>query len=176
MAFSDPQQNLESLGIQEGSYVADLGSGSGFYSFAAARLVGGGGKVYSIDVQQDLLSRIKNAAHVQKLHNIEVIHGDIERLGGTRLREASIDIVLLCNVLFQVEHKQDCVNEVKRILKPGGRVLIVDWQDSFGGMGPAPEHVFTELQVQELYEKSSFVFISSIDAGDHHYGVVYRKG
>ncbi len=176
MAFSDPQQNLESLGVQEGSYVADLGAGSGFYSFAAGRLVGAGGKVYSIDVQQDLLSRIKNGAHVQKLHNIEVIHGDIERVGGTRLREASIDIVLLCNVLFQVEHKQDCVNEIKRILKAGGRVMIVDWQDSFGGMGPTSEHIFTELQTQELFEKSGFVFISSIDAGDHHYGVIYRKG
>lgn len=176
MAFSDPQKNIESLGLQEGSVVVDLGAGSGFYSLAAANMVGKGGKVYSIDVQQDLLARIKNTAHAQGIHNIEVIHGDIEKIGGTRLREHSADAALLCNVFFQVEKKEECLQEIIRILKPGGRILVVDWMDSFGGMGPQPSQVIEEQEARTLLEKEGFVYVSALEAGDHHYGLVYRKG
>jgi ubiquinone/menaquinone biosynthesis C-methylase UbiE len=173
MAFSDPAQILDQVGLSEGHIVADLGAGSGFYTLAAAKLVGSG-KVYAVDVQADLLARIKNAAHAANLHNIEVLHGDMERLGGTRIRECSVDIALICNVLFQVEKKDDFLNEVKRILKPGGRVVLVDWADSFGGMGPAAEHVISEQDAEELFKKHGFTFINSIDAGDNHYGHTYH--
>ncbi len=175
MAFSDPQRNIESMGLQEGSQVADLGAGSGFYTLGAAKIVGPSGKVYSIDVQPELLARIRNQAHADKLHNIEVIHGDVEKVGGTRLREISVDVVFACNILFQIEQKQDFVKEIKRILKSGGRVLVVDWQESFGGMGPHPDHVVTEEAARALFEKEGFVFINEIQAGDHHYGIIYRK-
>src|SRR5438105_968093 len=127
MAFSDPEKNLSELGLEPGLFVADLGAGSGAYTLAAGRMVGGSGRVYSIDVQQELLSRIKNAAHAERLTNIEVIHGDIEEIGGTRLKEASVDVVLVCNVLFQSEQKETFLDEIRRILKPKGRVLIIDW-------------------------------------------------
>ncbi len=175
MAFSDPQKNIENLGLHEGSYVADLGAGSGFYTLAAARVVGNGGKIYSVDVQQDLLARIKNAAHTEHLHNIEVIHGNMEKVGGTRLRENSVETVLVCNVLFQIDHKDDFVNEVARILKSKGRVLIVDWSESFGGMGPQKEHVVPESEAKKLFENHKFNYISSLEAGEHHYGLVYSK-
>lgn len=164
------------MGILEGSVVADLGAGSGFYTFAAAHAVGKGGKVYAIDVQQDLLAKIKNTAQIQHLLNIEVIHGNIEKLNGTRLKEHSIDSVFVCNVLFQIETQQrsEFLSEIKRILKSNGRVLVVDWSDSFEGMGPQPENVIIEKEVSELFEKNGFTFITRIDAGDHHYGLVYR--
>ncbi|MES2437178.1 MAG: methyltransferase domain-containing protein [Patescibacteria group bacterium] len=175
MAFSDPQKNIDSLGLAEGSYVADLGAGSGFYTLAAAHTVGAGGRVYAIDVQQELLTRIKSSAHAAHYTNVEIIHGDIERLGGTRLKDQSIDVAFVCNILFQVEKKDDFIIEVKRILKSGGRVLVVDWAESFGGLGPHPDHVVTEDVATELFKKHGFVSVNTMDAGDHHYGFVVRK-
>jgi ubiquinone/menaquinone biosynthesis C-methylase UbiE len=175
MAFSDPAKNIDQLGLQEGVSVADLGSGSGFYALAAATAVGSSGRVYAIDVQQELLTRLKNQAHNAKLHNIEVVHGDIERLNGTRLREQSVEVVIVANVLFQLDHKEGLVDEVLRILKPGGRILIVDWAESFGGMGPQAEMVFTQQAARELFEKKGFSFVTGIVAGDHHYGLIFRK-
>ncbi len=175
MAFSDPQKNIEALGISEGSYVADLGAGSGFYSLAAAHMVGAGGKIYAVDVQQEVLTRLKNAAHAAHLANLEIIHGDMERLGGTRLKDQSVDIAFVCNALFQIDHKDDFMNEVKRILKPNGRVLLVDWMESFGGLGPQPEHVFSQIDATALCKKHGFILINSIHAGDHHYGLIVRK-
>jgi ubiquinone/menaquinone biosynthesis C-methylase UbiE len=174
MAFSDPSKNLESLGLHEGQVVADLGVGSGFYTLQAARLVGGG-KVYAIDVMEDLLVRIKTAAHNEHLNNIEVVHGNMEQLGGTRIKEMSVDVAIISNVLFQIEHKDIFVDEVKRILKSNGRVLLVDWMESFGGMGPQPDHVINEEAATELFKKHGFSESSLIDAGDHHYGVIFRK-
>ena len=175
MAFSDPAKNLTALGLKEGERVVDLGAGSGFYTLAAAKLVGGSGKVYAVEVQKDLLVRLKNDAHAHNLTNIDLVHGNMEELGGTHIKENMIDAALVCNVLFQVEDKDGFVNEIKRILKHGSRVLIIDWKESFGGIGPHSEAVFSEAQAAALFEKHSFKKVSSFDGGDHHYGLVYKR-
>src|SRR5262249_46147823 len=136
--FSDPRKNLEQLALQPGSRVADFGSGAGFYALAAARFVGDRGRVYAIDVMKDMLTKLKNEAHRLHLHNIEALWGNIEKLGGSRLAPATVDVVLLCNTLFQLEHKHEVALEAKRILKPKGKVLVLDWKDSYGGLGPQP--------------------------------------
>ncbi|MDO8590405.1 MAG: methyltransferase domain-containing protein, partial [bacterium] len=67
--FSDPQKNIEQFGLQPGGLVADLGSGAGFYTIAAARAVGNSGRVYAIDILKDMLQKIKNEAQRSGIHN-----------------------------------------------------------------------------------------------------------
>ena len=175
MAFSDPTSNIEQFSLQYGMRVADFGAGSGFYSLAAARAVGPHGHVYSIDVQKDILSKIKNDSIKAGLSNIEIHWGDIERLGGSKLKDSSIDAVIMSNVLFQMPDKQTPVLEAKRILHPKtGKILVVDWNDSSGGVGPQGEHLFPQDKARDLFEKAGFAFDSSISAGDHHYGLIFK--
>jgi ubiquinone/menaquinone biosynthesis C-methylase UbiE len=173
--FSDPQKNIDQLGLLPGMQVADLGAGTGFYSLAAAQAVHDAGRVYAIDVQKDLLAKLKNTANSQRIHNIEVIWGDIEKLGGTKLRENSIDFAFAANIIFQLQDKKGFVTEVKRILKSGARILVVDWVDSFGGMGPASSAIVTKSSAQDLFLKEGFTFDKDITAGDHHYGLIFKK-
>lgn len=173
--FSDPQKNLEQFGITPGSRVADLGSGSGFYSIGAARMVGERGRVFAVDAQKALLEKLKHEAHNNRLPNIEALWGNVEKLGGTRLADASVDAVLACNILFQTEQKKDFPFEIKRILKPKGRVLVVDWKDSFGGMGPQPDHVVSQNDVRALFEKAGFLYEKEIRAGAHHFGLIFKR-
>lgn len=173
--FSDPVKNIEQCGIQAGMEIADFGSGSGHYTLAASKALMATGRVYAVDIQQDLLSKLKNTATKEGLYNIEVIWGDIDKLGGTKLRDSTMDLVLLCNIMFQLENKEAVVNEVKRVLKPAGRVLVVDWTDSFGGIGPKPEAVVTKIKAQEIFEKAGFHLDREISAGSHHYGLIYKK-
>jgi ubiquinone/menaquinone biosynthesis C-methylase UbiE len=161
--------------LGEGMRVADLGAGSGAYTFAAAAIVGDTGRVFAVDVQKDLLSRIKNTAKGNGLYNIEVIWGNSEKLGGTKLREASIDVVIAANILFQIEHKEDFLNEIKRILKMRGKALVVDWSGSFGGMGPHPQALVTEEKAKELFESAGLSYEKTINAGEHHYGLIFRR-
>jgi len=173
MTFSEPQNNIKQLGLAEGMSVADFGAGSGFYSIEAAKKVKESGKVYVVDIQKDLLDRVKNLAKKERLANIEIIWGDIEKVGGSKLGDLSVDVVIISNVLFQIENKESLLKEISRVLKHGGRVLVIDWTDSFGGMGPAQESIFTEDQVKKLFEEKGFTVQKNIYAGDHHYGVVF---
>ncbi len=170
--FSDPATNLAKLGLTDGMKVVDLGAGSGFYTFEAARSVGGSGIVYSVEVQKDLLDRIRSTGATQGLRNIEVVWGNAEKIGGTKLREAIADRVIASNVLFQIEKPDDFVIEIKRILKPGGKVLVVDWSD----LSPlSPKQIVAESQAKALFEKAGFKVELSFAAGDHHYGLVFVR-
>ena len=173
--FSDPQKNIEQCGIQAGMEIADLGAGSGFYTIAASKSLIATGRVYAIDVQKDLLTKIKNTAVQEGLYNVEVIWGDIEKVNGTHLRDNFIDLVLVCNIIFQIEDKKTLILEIKRILKIGGRVLIVDWADSFGGIGPKPDSVVKKETVLDMMEKAGFHLDREISAGAHHYGLIFKK-
>ncbi len=174
--FSDPQKILDQFKLASGRFVADLGSGAGFYAIPAARMVGPLGRVYAVDVLKDMLQKIKNEAVRNQLFNVEALWGNIEKLGGTRLADASVDVALVCNSLFQIEDKNTFALEVKRILKQDGRLLLVDWKDSYGGLGPQPEHVVTADTARSIFEKIGFIFDRDIkDAGAHHYGLIFRR-
>jgi ubiquinone/menaquinone biosynthesis C-methylase UbiE len=170
--FSEPASNLAKLGLSEGMKVVDLGAGSGFYSIEAAKVVGISGRVYAVDVQKDLLDRLRSVAIAQGVRNIEIIWGNAEKIGGTKLRESFADRVLSSNVLFQIEKLDDYCLEIKRILKNGGKVLIVDWSD----ISPiGPKTLVPASKARMLFEKAGFKMEQSFSAGDHHYGFIFSK-
>ena len=113
--FSDPQKNIGQLNLDPGMLVADFGSGSGFYTIEAARAVGPSGKVYSIDIQRELLKRTLLNASRDHLHNIEIITGDLEKAGGARIKDSLVNFVIVANLLFQIGNKKNLLDEAKRI-------------------------------------------------------------
>ena len=173
--FSDPKHSIAQFELQSGSRVADLGAGTGTLSVLIAQAVGDKGKVYAIEVQKNLLDALKNHAKEARVHNVEALWGDIERPNGTHLKDESMDAVVASNVLFQVEHKAGFVAEVKRILRPDGRLLLIDWTESFRGTGPHIEQVVTEAEARRMFEQGGFRYIKKIQAGQHHYGIILRK-
>ena len=163
------------MGLTEGMKVGDLGAGSGHYALAAAHLVGPSGRVYALDVQEDILKHIRDAAKEKKLQNIETIWGDFQYPGGTRLTDHILDAVILSNTLFQVEEKQTAVAEMRRILKPGGKVLVCDWAGSYSGMGPHPEHIVSEHDAEELFITAGFHKTKTWRGGPHHYAILFMS-
>lgn len=174
MVFSDPARTIAQFDLQSGSRVADLGAGVGTLSILAAHAVGDAGKVYAVEVQKNLLGKLQKNVKEARVQNVEVLWGDIERPNGTHLTDDAVDAVIASNVLFQVERKDAFVMEVKRILKPGGRVLVVDWTASFSGMGPHIDHVVTEPEAKRLFEQGGFKLVKKIEVGEHHYGIIFK--
>lgn len=175
MAFSEPQKNIEQLELKPGERVVDLGCGVGAYSLAAASVVGIDGKVYAVDVQKDLLERVKQEADRQGLRNIEVVWGDIERVSGSGLADGLADALIMADVLFMTKSVYTTIAEAKRILKSRGRLLVIDWSESFGGLGPQSEDVFDKGKARQAFEGNGFVLLREFSAGDHHYGLIFQK-
>lgn len=173
--FTNPISNINELGVYEGMIVADLGAGTGAYAIPLAERVGEKGRVYAVEVQKDFLTNIKTTADARGLKNIELLWGDIERLGGTKIKDESVDAVVISNVLFLAEDKAGLLRETRRILKVGGKLLLIDWSDSFNNLGPAPEMVVTGDAARALCEAEGFVLKKEIPAGEHHYGFIMLK-
>ncbi len=173
--FSDPQKNIAQARFALGSAIADFGAGSGHYVKALSVAVGEKGTVFAVDVQKDLLTRIKKDSIHAKQKNVEIVWGDLETPKGTKLREGVLDGVVISNLLFQVPKKEAIAEEAKRVLKTGGTVLIIDWADSISSIGPKKDLMFEKVKSQTLFEKQGFLFEREIDAGNHHYGIILRK-
>ncbi len=172
--FADPGKILKQFGLADNMIVADLGAGSGFYAIPAAKIVHHG-KVYAVEVQKDFLKTIQNKTSDAHLTNIDFIWGDIEQLGGTKIKDGILDRVIASNILFQVQDKQKLLDEAYRILKPEGKLLLIDWADVSLSMGPRPESIIKKDKAREMLEKKSFIFERDIDAGAHHYGMILIK-
>lgn len=174
-SFSTPRENVLQLGLHEGMKVGDFGAGSGHYSRAAAAMVGSSGRVYAIDVQEDVLKHLKLNTHIHRQGIIDTIWGDIEKPGGSHLRDASLDAAILANTLFQIENRPGLLGEIKRVLKPDGKLMVVDWAGSYGGMGPAIEQVVSEHDAEALFINGGFHKVKSFRAGPHHYGIIFNS-
>lgn len=175
MNFANPEENIQAFGLRKGMMVADFGAGSGAYSFLMSRAVGSDGRVYAIEVQRDLLGRLKDDAKKQGLHNIEILCSDLERSHGSKLGDMTMDVVLISNTLFQAESKYQLIVEAKRVLKPDGRIILIDWTSSFGHLGPHSENVVTANMAREIFKEAGLVEVSEFSAGPHHYGLIFKK-
>jgi ubiquinone/menaquinone biosynthesis C-methylase UbiE len=173
MNFSDPRANVVRMGLRDGMKVGDFGAGTGHYALAASRIVGSNGRVYAVDVQEDVLKHLHDSALRTGARNVETIWGNIEKPRGTQLRDHSLDAIILSNVLFQLEDKTSAIQEIKRTLKAGGLLLVIDWAGAYGGMGPAPEHVVPEHEAEEMFISGGFYKVKDFRAGAHHYSILF---
>lgn len=171
--FSDPTENLKRFDIKEDMVIADLGAGSGFYSVAASYMVPRG-KVYAVEIIPDFVTTIRNQARDLGIVNIQCILGDAEKVGGTKIKTGIVDRVIASNMLFQVDDKDAFIEEVKRILKPGGKLLLIDWS-SGDAVGPRKDHLVPKERAQEMFEKKGFAWERDISPGDYHYGIIFSR-
>lgn len=173
--FSDPIKNLKTLALEEDMLVADLGAGTGFYAIPVAHMVPRG-KVYAVEIQQDFLKTIKNKILENKLSNIECIWGDVERPHGTKLKDGIIDVAIVSNIFCHLEDRDKFLTEVKRILKKNARVLLVELE-GHSVIASKNHHVFiSKDDTIKLFTKFGFALEREIDTGEHHYGMIFRKG
>ncbi len=172
MNFSQPEMHIESLGLNPGNIVVDFGAGTGAYAKLAAQEVTSRGIVYAVDIHKDLLTRLKKDALEEGIHNIEIVWGDIEVKNGVQLQDHIADAVILSNTLFMISNKETLMQEIKRILKSGGKVLVVEWTDSHDGIGPHKDHVVQESDAHTLFAENNFTISHISDQNPYHYRFV----
>ncbi len=171
----DPVKVLEACNIQSTQTVADFGAGSGFVARAAVSLVPQG-QVFALEINKEIVTRLTRDAVDHKLSNLHVLWGDVEIYEGSKLAAESCDIVLCFNLLFLLDDKVGVLKEAYRVLKPGGKVVVVDWTESFGGIGPQPHHIFSQQAAETVLTSIGFKKLDyQLPAGDHHYAILFSK-
>ena len=170
--FLNPQEVLKELKLKNSLTAADFGSGSGGWVIPLAKILEEG-KVYAIDILEEPISALKAKLNSEKIFNVEAIQADVEEDRGTRLSEFSCDLVLMTNLLFECEDKKAVFQEAKRVLKPGGRILVVDWQKDNPFTKEIEKVSFDSLKktAKDLELKLEKEF----PAGAYHYALIFVK-
>jgi len=172
--FLDTQRIVSELQLSEGMHVGDFGAGSGFFTVEAAKKVGENGRVYAVDVQMGPLEAIQGRAESMGLENVEIVRADLEVLGGTNIPADALDVVLLANVLFQSQLKDKIIAEAYRVLKSGGKLLVIDWLK--GGGGAVPDEMRSDPKaMQAIVTEQGFRLEREVQAGQFYFGQVYIK-
>jgi predicted methyltransferase len=136
-AWQKPDQVMDALHIAEGTTVADLGAGGGWFTSRLARRVGQNGRVYAVDVQQLMIQAIVRRMQREGLTNVTPVLGDYD---DPRLpADAQPDAVLIVDAYHEMAHPVVLLRNVMRTLKPRGRIGIIDYREGEGGPGPGPE-------------------------------------
>jgi ubiquinone/menaquinone biosynthesis C-methylase UbiE len=131
-----PQPILETGHIRPGEIVVDLGAGTGFWTESLSALVGEHGRVYAVDVEPVMLDELRTLVRERNLHNVEVVASEEY---ATPLEDGIADLVVIALVLHEPDDPMAFLREVVRLLKPDGRVLVIDWQDQPTEHGPPVE-------------------------------------
>lgn len=160
---------LSKVPLYEGMKVADFGSGSALMTVEVARKVAPNGRVYAVEVQKDLVPRIKKEAESAKVGGIvEPIWGNVEKYGGTRIKDEICDIVLICNVFFMLQDKKEAIKEASRILKKGGFIFLVEWEHR-------PMNAVKREEARSYFVGGHFEEVNFFDLGDFNYVLVLKK-
>ncbi|MDO8618197.1 MAG: class I SAM-dependent methyltransferase [Candidatus Uhrbacteria bacterium] len=172
----DPNEVLERVGIRQGWQVVDLGCGSlGHFTIPAARLVGGLGKVYAVDIQKPALQAVERAARYEQLWNVHPVWSDIERINAAHIPSDAADLTLIANTLHQVQHQAGLWQEAVRLTRPGGLILILEWKNQPTVLGPALENRLSLEDIQSYGIALELLVNEVFEAGDHHDAVLFQK-
>ena len=171
--FLNPQSVVLNSGVMAGQKVADFGSGHGYFVTEFANAVGEAGHVYAVDVQRLALEAVMNKVYLLGLTNVEPILANLELPGSTALRDESLDLVVISNLLHQVVDQEAVINEAQRIIKPGGALTVVGWI-AHTRLAPAGRHL-TPDQLNDMALAAGLEFSRSFDCGAYHWGLNFRK-
>ncbi|EGL82346.1 Methyltransferase type 11 [Caldalkalibacillus thermarum TA2.A1] len=119
----NPDALLSKLGFKDGERIADLGAGNGFFTLPMAKI--SSEPVYAVDIEPQMLAKLKERAEKEGLDHIRYIESDLESI---TLEDHAVDKVFIAFVLHEVGNLSKALCEVKRILKPGGKGLILEWE------------------------------------------------
>jgi len=173
--FSNPKRNCSYLGITPGMIAVDAGAGAGYYTQALAELVGEAGHVYALEIQKELVKRLQSDMQRAGLNNVTTLWSDLDALDGIALNDGIADVVVIANTLFQLEEPHVFFAQAHRLLKKGGKLLVIDWLDSYSAMGPHVDLIVHPDISRNHALTNGFEHRDNPDVGVHHWGQLYVK-
>jgi SAM-dependent methyltransferase len=155
--YAKPDQVMDALGVADGSVVAEVGAGGGWFTVRLAKRVGPQGLVYAEDIQEQMIESIERRMQRENLHNVRTVLGKPD---DARLPDDALDAVLIVETYYEFEKPVALLRNVKDSLKPNGRLAVVDWRKDGLGPGPPMEDRVDEADVIAQAEAAGLRLVS----------------
>jgi ubiquinone/menaquinone biosynthesis C-methylase UbiE len=155
-----PSKAIAALRLKPGQTVADIGAGSGYYSVLLAGAVGATGRVYATDIQPEMLALIKKKLDALPIPQIQLVLGTTSE---TRLPDGSVDLALMVDVYHELSEPQVFLRSLKRALKPGGRLVLIEFRKEDRRVPIREEHKMTVREARTELEAEGYKFQEVID-------------
>ncbi|HXK61808.1 MAG TPA: methyltransferase domain-containing protein [Acidobacteriota bacterium] len=160
--YQKPHEVIQALNLKEGEKIADIGAGSGYFAFRLARHVGETGEVYAVDVSPDMIIHMNRAIRDRGITNVRTILAPPD---DPLLADNSIDRFFICNTWHHIENQAKYLRLMKKMLKPGGTVVMIDFQKRELPVGPpvqmkiAKEDLIAQMQANGFELKKEHTFL-----------------
>lgn len=167
---------LRKIAVEEGQKIAELGCGNfGFFVWPLAKQVGRRGQIYAVDILRSTLEEIKHRALKENFPQVKTVWSNLEIFKATNIETSSLDAALLVNTLHQSDKRIEIIRESIRLLKRGGKLLIVEWGNADSPLGPSPERRVRLDSLRAAAPKIGLDIKEEFPAGPYHFGLVLTK-
>src|SRR5437667_7703892 len=171
-AEEKPDLLLEALKLKPGDRVADIGAGTGYYSWRMANLVGDKGLVYAVDIQQEMLDLLAKNMAERKITNVKGVLGTIT---DPKLPARSVDVVLMVDVYHEFDQPHEMAAAICKALKPGGRVVFVEFRAEDPQVPIKEVHKMSEAQVRKEMSAQPLEWVETIATLPWQHIIVFKK-
>lgn len=166
-----PMQAIENLPLNKHSVVADIGAGTGYYTFRIAPELSAG-KIYAVELQDEMINMLKQKKELGKLQNVEIIKGTNTSVN---LPDNSIDLAFMVDVYHELEFPVEMLRSVHKALKPSGRLVLIEYRGEDPSIPIKPLHKMTVKQVRKELEKNGFRFESNGEFLPIQHFIMFKK-
>ncbi len=166
-----PSKAIAMLGLAPDATIADIGAGSGYYSFRIAGHIPDG-KVIAVDIQQEMLDHLKDEAAGRKIGNVEPHLGAIDSI---KVGPETLDAALMVDAYHEFSHPVEMLQSIRTALKPGGRIYLLEYRGEDPGVPIKPLHKMTEKQAVMEFDALGFVFVGNKSGLPWQHLLVFEK-
>jgi ubiquinone/menaquinone biosynthesis C-methylase UbiE len=171
-AWQKPAEVMQALEIRRGMCVADLGAGTGYFSRYLSAAVGEGGTVFAVDTEPNLIVHLRERAEREQAPNVVPILASADN---PRLPAGMVDLVLIVDTVHHIDDRVDYVRRLRRVLKSGGRVVVIDFKkDADIPVGPPAAHRLARSQVVEEFQSAGYQLIASPQVLPYQYLLIFQ--
>lgn len=170
-AYQKPHEVITALDLKPGEAIADIGAGSGYFSFRFAHHVGPG-RVYAVDISPEMILHMNRRIRDLAITNITTV---LAQPDDPLLADGSLDRVFICDVWHHVENQKEYLAKVKKMLKPGGQLVMIDFQKRELPVGPPLEMKIAREDLVRQLERAGFQLSKEHTFLPYQYFLVFRS-
>lgn len=169
-AYQKPGEVVDALDLRPGETIADIGAGSGYFALRFAARVGSGGRVYAVDIDPEMVRHLNRRIRDENVRNVQTILSEPD---DPLLPDASVDRFVVVDTWHHIEKPLDYLARMRRMLKPGGQVVMIDFQKRELPVGPPMDIKIARDDLVRQMESAGFRLLKEHGFLPYQYFLVF---